>query len=1357
MAKAVPISPYIPRFVTRQDEEEGETRIDAFELADEVGPIVLLGEPGMGKTTLLETLAARSSDYRFVRASALSRDPELGAVGNRGRLLIDALDEVAAFKDGDALGRVLLALKRAGYPDFILSCRAADWQAVVGQSEILEDYGVLPRIWTLQPISEEDALENLCGQGSSRETAEAFLQGLRAKSLSDLSGNPLTLSLLVKLANRNGSALPESKTDLFREAVRVLRLERNHRRQASRLATLSESAALDAAGAASAALILTGAGLLSAIPQDVVEPDILDSDLVEDLPGGSCVRVILTSRLFRSIGPGGEGMFAPFHRTIAEYLGAVWLSRQIGQDKRKAARLLSLLNVDGQVPASLRGLHAWLAHNPLLCEHVIRADPYGVMQYGDADTLGHEAGKVLLAALKDLARDDPFFRSEDWASYTAKCLTHPELQEDIRALLRDPEAGYQLRSLLIETLHGSDIAKILEEDLKSIFLSPAHSYRERAEAVHVLAKAGLSAREWGGHIETLLLEPEDWGPRLAIDILVEVGIENFPAQTVAACILEDSGLGSGFNPGRRRRSSGLWRLRRVIPEHMAPAILDGVSLGLSIAREDEGRDDRSWSSWYELSGFLRRLVVETLDRETPDPIRFWKWIRPLNEREYVGVGDKDRIAEFLEQHDQFRRAIQTHILLDDTTDEILLSYFRLGRVSAGFEFQPEDVPTHLSWLNSKSELTDRDRAIWRELVRAAWQDDQLPDDVKKLADVGASRDEALDRFLNPDKYRPAGGDEVQKYERRQQERERREAARRAKVRQQYTDNRQALREGEFSWIANPGKAYLGRLGEVDSQQEPLQRLADWVGPDLLEDALAGLEAALGSADIPPPDKIAQGYAAGHYFHWIHPLLSGLNERVRTGRGLKDVSDPVLLSGWFGVHGELIGDSSGVSGLGAALGSEIQNRPGLMEACLRGWFEPHFDRGLEHVSGLYELARKPVDPALALGLMMEWLAKYAELPGSVEQELVSGLLRMGHAQMKAAREGLAEIVRSRLSSSHLNEARRRLWQAVGFLVIFEENEVWSGTHPDRDLIWSIRDRISFGRRAEGPSEELSAAQIVWVVETFRNFWPKEEHPEGTTRGDTNPWDASEFLVYLANRLASDASSESGVALVRLVEAEEDGYTNILKRARAAHRRLRIETAYRPPGLDAIRAAMEDTTPVSERDLRSVVLLALCDLQEEIRGNNTSTRRFFYTDAGHPRMENQCRDRLLRLLKFSYPIVSTPEEAMPEGKRSDAGFRLGSMRIPVEAKGQWHRHVWSAVTDQLDAFYTTDHESGGFGVYVVFWFGPDVPKARRLKTPPKPVPIPGTAHDMQRSLTSLIPPGRRDMISVFVLDLALPEKS
>ena len=92
------------------------------------------------------------------------------------------------------------------------------------------------------------------------------------------------------------------------------------------------------------------------------------------------------------------------------------------------------------------------------------------------------------------------------------------------------------------------------------------------------------------------------------------------------------------------------------------------------------------------------------------------------------------------------------------------------------------------------------------------------------------------------------------------------------------------------------------------------------------------------------------------------------------------------------------------------------------------------------------------------------------------------------------------------------------------------------------------------------------------------------------------------------------------------------------------------------------------------------------------------------------------------------------------------------MSVVRPSQWHREVWDAAIEQLDAYYAREWRAKGRGVYIVFWFG-DV-CGKQLPARPDGLKRPETPEEFQSMLVERLPEERRAQIDVFVLDVVRP---
>lgn len=283
-------------------------------------------------------------------------------------------------------------------------------------------------------------------------------------------------------------------------------------------------------------------------------------------------------------------------------------------------------------------------------------------------------------------------------------------------------------------------------------------------------------------------------------------------------------------------------------------------------------------------------------------------------------------------------------------------------------------------------------------------------------------------------------------------------------------------------------------------------------------------------------------------------------------------------------------------------------------------------------------------------------------------------------------------------------------------------------------------------------KLPPDRLAWIFSRFEARWPEADRPRGTTHGSHNPWDASGFIRAVLFRLADDTSATALQILHRLVEVGSKSYDESLRAARAKQRSKAAEADYASPSVPAIAAAVREAAPLVAVDVKTITLYAIADLQARIAGASTDTADLFY-DGDDPKNEERCRNALLDLLGPTLPfgIVWAPEERMPKGKRADAGFRLGALRVPLEAKLAWNPDIWSACTAQLDRLYASaDYMACVHGIYLIFWFGVSARGGA-----PSSVPLEGARPQSASELAAMLRAQLADdaalRLSIVVLDL------
>ncbi|RZT41906.1 NACHT domain-containing protein [Cupriavidus agavae] len=1339
----MPTPTYFPRRLTISGTDLLDNRVDEAGLLALTGNLVILGEPGMGKSEVMRELGRRLG-VDLVTAIRLvnAKDPAKLAPAEKP-LLIDGLDEAISRREGDTVDAIVAQLEDAGSPPFILSCRSREWQAR-SLTSMRRLYGAEPHVLTLEPFDRNEARAFLLTRNPSVDV-DHVLDHLACHSLQDLYRNPLTLGLMGRVAETD-SQLPATRATLFERVCTLIWPEHDPDRQDEGLAQLTQEEALSAAGAIAAGLLLGGAEAVSvAGAAQVHQGDVRLADL-EALPEAKAARAVFSSKLFQSVGPSRAKLI---HRVIAEYLGARWIACQTATPRARR-RVLAQLQGSGGIPASLRGLHAWLAyHSPAMAKDVIAADPYGVLRYGEAAALVPHLADCLFDALCRLADDDPYFRAADWDSKTAAGLMIPALKHKIKTIIASAASSTHLRSLLIEGLQGTPLAADLADTLELIVLATDRYYSERDDA----ARALLPHRDrvwWRSTIAKLTDQGGEDAPRLALQ-LIQLIYGDVSDDLLVATLFANLGVTKStlrYQPRRQIYTFAHFEtLFAMLPSARLVRVLDVMT--------DYARllGNGNWETTGEVADIAAYLIVRGIDEgvigvaEAPS---LWRWLELIGRVYDPSRDEQQTLAARLGTQQALRHAVQAYVLANDRrNDGLRTTAFRLQRRLLGLAGRSDDVIIVFDRLAQGNNKDPALRQDWKDLVCIAWGPDGLDPHVRAAAERFRRGDKPLNDFLhkleNPKK--PAW--ELHR-EKLAAKRERNRKVAFEMARRRFHVMRDELRAGKLDAILQPALAYLNKFLHLPRELPPNERLSFWLGPGLCDDALSGFEAVLHRPDLPTPVEIADGLAHNTTNNYSFPILAGLHERMRYGKGFADLSTPLKQAALLiSIDDDCRHLKKDGNALRAALEAEIMSTPESRQTFARLWIEPALDVGKEHVAALYKLAHDAEWRATGAALGADWLTRFPNVPATVEAKLVDCLTYGG------ALNALREVAEARAETVFRNVDHLLSWLAIDILVRFDavRHDLSKIATHRPDFIWILRDRLQPTSR--GRMLPLTVAQAEWIITEFREQWPYAERG-GTELGSTNGNDATDFLRSLIDRIADDTSIEAAEAIARLVTGPKDGYAGLIRHMANEQRQKRAEEDTAPLTPADLILLLNDGPPANIEDLKALVREEMAVAQRKLLGDDLDSVVEFWTDNGIPRGENRCRDRLAAMIGPElgrYDIQRITEADMPQTKRADLAFARGTMQLPVEIKGQWHSEVWDAAIGQLGTQYLVDWRSEQRGMYCVLWFG-DFPSAtnRRLKPPPDGLPSPASADAMRSMLIKRIPEARRALIDVVVIDLS-----
>jgi len=875
--------------------------------------------------------------------------------------------------------------------------------------------------------------------------------------------------------------------------------------------------------------------------------------------------------------------------------------------------------------------------------------------------------------------------------------------------------------------------------LRAVLARPASVYTERRHALDALLRfedrgkdairaafvAGL-----GGSAEDL---------RLRTAVVQELyGDPYGPAEVIAliqASMTINSSLLSGI----------FWILADTLPIADIPIILDGITVPATDTDDFEVKSR-------EASSFYARLIVRAWPISNDvEPARIMSWLHKRSQfRGLIGSRRASDLRAAMAVTPERLKALATYFFAHVPADKdrwLALSRFREVTLS---QLKADDLaPIAFEALTHEEAGSDRHLFLYEVALRLSIST-EIFDIVFAYADeklaLKSTRESSLITQL-PDNYFTGRSNNNSDIDYR------------SKQLQDFDLNIYRIRRGlNLEWLAHLARLYFGLYSDVDRHRTPRERISDWLGTERIEAAIDGLTASLFRQDLPDFDFMLASISAQRSYDWWYALLAGVNERWWAGSGLEALSDELIKTILaFSITHPVwtLEDNAEHRVVHPWRKALMVQRPELARDVYLAVARVQLSRLELAADGLHELLTDPALASFRPDVVLELLRDFPTAePVRLAYMFDAALMFQSiHRELLA----LAETVLTGQVS--VGTRQHDLWLATAYALAYArfEHSVRQRAAACPDFIFDLRDRCGFGTE-DGPDQTPPLPMLEFLAQLTGTLYPDAPFPTDGWSGDRNPWDASDYFRRLMNAMSASSNAAATKALERLAADPQLGSYRPKILAALDHQRQRWrDTEYDRPDWTRTIAALGNRAPATVADLHALLVAQLHDLAHLIAKSNTDIFKQFwnidqYAKITVPRPEEACRDSVITLLRpilLPLGIILEPEGHMAADKRADISASMPGRKILCELKRDYHAAVWTAMSSQLERFYAHDPEAGGFGIYLVFWFGSKRP--RLLPKPPTGTAFPKNATEMGEILRSLLPISLRNRLEIIVFDV------
>lgn len=1297
---------------------------------------VVLGEPGLGKTTSFEYAASREPGAEFVRIGEFLSAP-VDHLKDK-TLYLDGLDEHRSRANGvDVMDAIVGRLKKLDLPKVRISCRTAEWHGMKDLNALMavsRDANVVEL--ALEPLTERDILSLI-------DDPSAFVEGARNHGLEEFLDNPQTFFLLYEFY-KEMNGWPGNRTELMEGACKALLKEPNEIHSETVDDWVTDRDLVRASGYLAAVCLLSNIQGISFHRSDAsnVFPAIqeLDADLFS-------MKAATGRRVFKSA---GTNRVEPKHRMIAEYMAARFLAIRVREGLPLGRVIALLTGIDGGTPPDLRGVYAWLVSMLSgMADQILVHDPYGAIIYGDAYAWGPNTKLRALDALAKLAIKDPWFRLQDWSGKPLGGLSSPEIVDKFTCLLQETAEDSHLLSVILDAITNGPELPGIQNELLTFIRDPERAGHLRERAIKAIFAACPQCTDdlitFMNDIQSGEIDDKD--QCLRGSLLSQLYPDVIGYDNIASYLI---------NPSSHHIGQYHMFLRYVIFENTSTEGLKIIAR--SIADDgSEGEKDVGYDDSF-IGTLIRKLIVFFGESATAEELLSWLAMGVDKDRtSRIGSENAKALREFMEKHHQIYGDLFRYFFdINYENDNDLWDIWWRFREYVAYVAAPYEFPLMLVDYIEQEVNTQKAQRLFELLCNLVLNEEPelVSVSLEELFEIVDRHQDFRDILTNASKC------EIEEWRKKDAARKKRWHEERETRQSRNVTNIEEYKSGieageSTNALIHFAQIWFGLFTDIDLKATPVERLQQEAGV-MTESLLKGFVNALYQKskfqtirDIAKTDAERRGFLHGYL------ILAGMDIVAEKGQEYILALPENILR--VGVAYEMANHTDTKRQWPEWL---LNEQPVLVAKVLDTYWRTQLAAKSESLTKFYRFNGDEPYLSLIITILPGLLRDFPKPHPRVLESMLVNAIRYCPSDELSFLVTLALKRRFQTGSGH-----RARWMVVGFLLnpgkYYKSLRKW--LYRNKEDKWAIHSILIEGMqkkdkdRKPTSSSDLREKSIVLLGEQFDNV----NFGESGWVGDRDEPSVALDIRKLIQFFEQDPSEDVAKILERLGRAPNlSQWHSTLKFASANQLRTMREARFTYPNISQVVATIANAEPANVSDLKALVLNALKEVAQDIRHGNTDGWKSFWNldkskhyKAGDVHInEDTARDRLLEMLrpKLSHlDIAAEPEVRYAEEKRADIAIYCKGMKLPIEIKRDDHQELWLAAQNQLQQQYCRDPAAEGNGIFLAFWFD-----GRGMKTPPKGINKPADAKELEKTLTFTVPETSKGLIDVHVIDVSVP---